>query len=158
VRKREREERREERLTRKEMDQKKETDRPREAESTGPRTSDKEGAERAESITQARRQVRELEAKLRAAREHLAQLEGRPRERIMRFEFAPGPRGFNFSPPPPGGPRPPGMAPPAPGPGGPRTERRLQELEQKFDRLMKELEELKHQRRSESKSDERTTL
>jgi beta-lactamase regulating signal transducer with metallopeptidase domain len=82
-------------------------------------------------VVQAREEVQRLDAQLRVARRRLEALEGRTS--TLR-----GPTG-------PGGPLSPSMTMPlGPQPGfSPEQEHRLQELEQKFDRVLNELEELK---------------
>jgi hypothetical protein len=110
-----------------------------------------EAVERAVQLSRARAEVRALETRLHQARERLSQLQGLPRSRLEPFEFGPGRRGEE----------PKGAAPDAAGAfllPNPRLERRLQDLEAKFDRLLKELQELKRERRPAPKPDDDSVL
>jgi beta-lactamase regulating signal transducer with metallopeptidase domain len=133
-------------------------------------------------VEQARREVRQMEQQLRQAMRRLQAIERRD-QRLSRSQrrgpgAAPAPAASPRPDAPPSPPEGPGVsAPPAPpsapappttprpllrrdGPPGsgpplqnPRVERRLRDLEDKMDRLLKELESLKGDKKDTSKSD-----
>jgi hypothetical protein len=94
--------------------------------------------DRTEARAKAREEVRRLEEQLRLARERLFELEGIPSDRL-RSRLGPPPRRFEFQPPPP-------SASPFNLDRG--MERRFRELQQQLDRMRREFDELREQRKS----------
>ncbi len=115
-------------------------------------TEKAEGPANRQELEAARRQIRELEQRLRTATRRLEELQRREATRGDRPRRGATPPEAPARSRPPEPPQPPATtrpAPPreaAPGPRGNPNERRLRELEEKMDRLLRELENLKREK------------